>query len=186
MTFRQFHLGTKQQELKITSTDITFKHRPHALILHLAEPFLSEAAPLLPKTLIVLLGYTILFSSFPTCGGSYLKRPRWWIIPLTTNPFATVERMSVAVGSPPGSAGASSSPLPEQLQAGPWIPHLIIHSVPSLGPNTPQQWLAHTELQSLLRAEREQLQAQMVSVYMGSSLCLSVGLVELLGICFLL
>ena len=43
--------------------------------------------------------------------------------------------MRAPVGSPPGPAGASSStPLPEQLQAGAQIPHLIIHSVPSPGP----------------------------------------------------
>lgn len=73
--------------------------------------------------------------SFSTCEGSYLKHPRRWIIPLTTNPFATVERMRAPVGSPPGPAGASSStPLPAQLQAGARIPHLIINSVPSLGP----------------------------------------------------
>lgn len=48
-------------------------------------------------------------SFFLTCGGSYLRRPRRWIIPLTTNPFATVEGMRAPVGSPPGPAGASSS-----------------------------------------------------------------------------
>ena len=34
---------------------------------------------------------------------SYLERPRTRIIPQTTNPFATVERMRAAVGSPPKS-----------------------------------------------------------------------------------
>lgn len=104
------------------------------------------------KTVIVPVGYTILFSSFFTCGGSYLKRPRRWIIPLTTNPFATVERMRAPVGSPPGPAGAfSSAPLPEQLRARAWIPHLIIHSVPSLGPgHTP----AATGTGSLLKASK--------------------------------
>lgn len=133
-------------------------------------------------------GYTILFSSFLTCGGSYLKRPRRWIIPLTTNPFATVERMRAPVGSPPGPAGASSStPLPEQLQAG-WglrIPHLIIHSVPSLGPgHTP----AATGTRRVLKPSKgwrgEKLQAQMVFFYIGPSVCLSViRQVKLLCIC---
>lgn len=79
-------------------------------------------------------------SFFLTCGGSYLRRPRRWIIPLTTNPFATVEGMRAPVGSPPGPAGASSSSpssgLPGSLQAATPAPpsHSLIHIVLSVSP----------------------------------------------------
>lgn len=52
---------------------------------------------------------------------------------------------------------------------------------------TPQQRLAQTMFWSLLKAEGEQLQAQMVFLYIGLSVCLSViRQVWLLCICFLL
>lgn len=56
--------------------------------------------------------------SFLTCGGSYLERPCCWIIPLTNNPFATVDRMRAPAGSPPGPAGASSPTLAFQSSSG--------------------------------------------------------------------
>lgn len=56
--------------------------------------------------------------SFLTCGGSYLVRPCCWIIPLTNNPFATVQGMRAPAGSPPGPAGAASPTLAFQSSSG--------------------------------------------------------------------
>lgn len=56
--------------------------------------------------------------SFLTCGGSYLVCPCCWIIPLTNNPFATVQGMRAPAGSPPGPAGAASPTLAFQSSSG--------------------------------------------------------------------
>lgn len=92
--------------------------------------------------------------------------------------------MRAPVGSPPGPAGASSSTrLPELLQALTWVPHLVIHSVPSLRPGrTP----AATGTVSVLKpseAEGERVQAQMVFLYIGLSVCLS-AIHQVWGLCF--
>lgn len=94
--------------------------------------------------------------SFLTCGGSYLVRPCCWIIPLTNNPFATVQGMRAPAGSPPGPAGAASPPLAFQSSS-----RLRTGSCVS----SPWQWLAGARERG---PSEVPLQAQMLQ------LCLSV------------